>query len=346
MNHSSPYIWIDLDNAPHAHLFAPLVRALPERGYTPLVSVRSFGQTEALARQYEMKFTSIGNHATGMSKTGRVLETLQRAAQLIEFGAAHRPVAAVSHGSRALTIAAAALGIPSMALYDYEHVAAGVFHRLCQCVLVPEVVLREAHGPRRATGYPGFKEDVYLHDFRPDAHICEKLGLDAGRLIVVVRPPATWAHYHRAHSTTLFSALVERLAMEREAQVMVLARTFAQAAALARDYRLDRPPFRLTAEAVDGLSLMACADAVFSGGGTMVREAALLGADAYSSFAGKAGAVDLELERLGWLTVLRSTSDIERVRLAKRGASAPRRDSRVTREFILQRILELAGKGH
>lgn len=340
-----PAIWIDLDNAPHAHFFAPLVRDLSLRGFEALITVRSFGQTEQLAHSYGMKFTTIGNHAALHGRPARMAETLARAARLIEFGAAHRPVAAVSHGSRALTIAAAFLHLPTMALYDYEHVSANVFHRLCRRVLVPEIVLRDGSASDKCVGYPGFKEDVYVHEFQPDFRILEKLRLDPKRLIVTVRPPATWAHYHNDHSTTLFRALVDHLRSYADAQILVLARTKEQAAELSRDFALDQPCFRLTWEALDGLSLLCYSDAVFSGGGTMTREAALLGAASFSTFAGTSGAVDRELERRGLLTVLRVLDDVAHLRLCKRPRAAVHQAQHRTRQFILDQILQLVAQG-
>ncbi len=343
-----PRIWIDLDNAPHAHFFAPLVHDLSLFGYEPVITLRAFGQTEGLAQSYGMNFSTIGTHGAHLSKAGRALETLSRAAQLVTFGIARRPVAALSHGSRSLTIAAAALGIPCMALYDYEHISAGVFHHLCRRVLVPEIVLQACGASSTHAcliGYPGFKEEVYVHHFQPDGGVLEQLALDPARLIVTVRPPATWAHYHNDHSTTLFRALIEHLRTDSEAQVIVLARTAQQAGELTRDFQLDTPPFRLTSDAVDGLSLLCYSDAVFSGGGTMVREAALLGAAAYSTFAGKSGAVDRELERLGLLTMLRTPADVAQLHLAKRSRTAAIPGKDRTRNFILHQIVELANQG-
>ncbi len=337
----TPYIWIDLDNAPHAHFFAPLIRELPQHGFTPLITVRSFGQTEGLARSYGMQFTTVGAHSPLHSNAARVRETMHRAAQLFNFGFAYRPAAAISHGSRSLTLAAAALGIPSMAIYDYEHISADVFRHLCRRILMPEVVAARQRPHRCLRGYPGFKEDVYIHDLRPDGRVLHQLALDHNRLIVTVRPPATWAHYHSDHSTTLFRALIEHLRTQDHAQVVVLARTREQAEQLASDFKVGERPFILTSRAVDGLSLLHYSDAVFSGGGTMVREAALLDVAAYSTFAGKAGAVDLELERLGKLTLIRAPEEIEKIRLRKRPRllSAPRRSP--TRAFILNEILDL-----
>jgi predicted glycosyltransferase len=337
-------IWIDLDNAPHAHFFAPLIDDLHRAGHRTLITLRSFGQTEGLARHYGMEFTTIGSHRPLHSRMARARETFARAARLAAFAMSHRPAAAISHGSRALTLAAAALGVPCMALYDYEHIADHVF-RLCDRVLVPEAVLNTTASGNRI-GYPGFKEDVYVHRLRPDPRILEQLHLDRHRLIVTVRPPATWAHYHRENSTVLFRSLIDALRSCREAQVVVLARTEQQAAQIRRDLNLTEPPFLVTSAAVDGLSLIAYSDAVFSGGGTMVREAALLGVPAYSTFAGKSGAVDHELERLRKLTVLHTPEEIAQLEIAKQKRPALPSGESPTRTFILHQILELAAQGN
>jgi predicted glycosyltransferase len=129
----------------------------------------------------------------------------------------------------------------------------------------------------------------------------------------------------------------------RDAQVVVLARTEAQAEEIRQDFSLEQPPFLVTAEAVDGLNLLYYSDAAFSGGGTMVREAALMGLPAYSTFAGVPGAVDRELERSGKLTLLKSTTDIAHLRFAKRISATHKNPvTRHTRNFIVNRIVQLA----
>jgi predicted glycosyltransferase len=66
------------------------------------------------------------------------------------------------------------------------------------------------------------------------------------------------------------------------------------------------------------------ADVVVSAGGTMIREAAVLGTPSWSIFEGRLGAVDEQLEREGWIQVLRDPDQLvvakvtQRVRRAER----------------------------
>jgi uncharacterized protein len=72
-------------------------------------------------------------------------------------------------------------------------------------------------------------------------------------------------------------------------------------------------------QAVDGRSLVAFADLLVSAGGTMNREAAVLGTPVWSIFEGRRGAVDELLERQGRLRLL---SDPDEIAIAKKAPDA------------------------
>ena len=60
-----------------------------------------------------------------------------------------------------------------------------------------------------------------------------------------------------------------------------------------------RRALQIAQDILDGPSLIHESDLVVSGGGTMVREAAVLGVPAVSCFEGRLGAVDQYLAQLG-----------------------------------------------
>jgi len=74
--------------------------------------------------------------------------------------------------------------------------------------------------------------------------------------------------------------------------------------------------------AVDGQSLVAGADLVISAGGTMNREAVVLGTPVYTTFAGRLGGVDERLIGEGRLRPLERLDDL--VLEPKPAAAAPR----------------------
>ena len=75
------------------------------------------------------------------------------------------------------------------------------------------------------------------------------------------------------------------------------------------------PGFVVPERAIDAQSLIAYSDLVISAGGTMNREAVALGVPVYTTFEGRAGAVD---ERLIAEGRLRRLSEPDRLDLARR----------------------------
>lgn len=97
--------------------------------------------------------------------------------------------------------------------------------------------------------------------------------------------------------------------------------------------------------AVDGLSLIWFSDVVFSGGGTMVREAALLGANVYSIFGGKLGSADRLLASNGRLKLIRDPEEIRSLEFTKTVRTVSHsNDNRQTRDFIYREIMDFAYK--
>ncbi len=99
----------------------------------------------------------------------------------------------------------------------------------------------------------------------------------------------------------------------------------------------------MPSEPIDGLSLLAHADAVIGAGGTMNREAALLGTPTYTMFAGRLAAVDAELMRRGLLHDLREAEvDLPRGKKAGRDLRAAGEPA----DRILERILRALDEVH
>ena len=209
---------------------------------------------------------------------------------------------ALAHGSHELTLSARRLGIPSATTHDYEF--ASLQHHLglraATKVVFPEAIpadrlARFGVRPPKLLRYPGLKEEYYLSDFEPDADVLDALGVDRGRVLVVLRPPPDVSLYHR-HSNPLFPQTLAHLGGLENVHAVVLPRTDAQ-----REYvrGLDLPSVILPERAVDAQSLIALADVVVSAGGTMNREAAALGVPVYTTYGGRLGGVDEELIRDG-----------------------------------------------
>jgi predicted glycosyltransferase len=309
-------IWIDLSNSPHPLLFAPVARALEQRGAIVLVTARDNAQTVALARGYWPDIFVIG----GASPAGRAAKAsmlARRVRDLVSWARATRPDVALSHNSYAQIMAARALSIPTVTAMDFEHQPANhLAFRLANRILLPEAVrgtsvLRQGAPARKSVFYPGLKEELYLGDFEPNPRILDEVAPDRepDSAIVVARTPPTRALYHRVRNP-LFAETLRALDATGAAHCVILTRHPEQLSEL-KTLGLRRST--IPATAVDARSLLYSADLVLGAGGTMTREAALLGVPTVSDFAGKPPAVDDWLEEHGLLRRLTDPFEITAV---------------------------------
>jgi hypothetical protein len=339
-------IWIDLANSPHVPFFRALAGEFRARGHEVSVTAREFAQTVELAEAAGLRPSVVGGHGGG-KLSGKAGNLLGRAWALARWARGKRFGLAVSHNSYSQVLAARALGLRAVTLMDYEHQPANhLAFRLASRVVVPESFPEEAlrrFGARagRVRRYRGIKEDVYLADFEPDPDfaglLISKFGIDASRdTLVVVRPPAREALYHRFENE-LFDGLLARLLASSNVQVVLLARTDAQREEVVARHAADN--LHAPREALDGANLVAAADLVVSAGGTMNREAAALGVPAATVYAGRWAALDEQLVRAGRLKRISSREEIDGLRVEKKGATAARRESGVRAE-VARLILE------
>ena len=323
-------VWIDLANSPHPLLFAPIARRLEAQGHEIVVTVRDNAQTAELASATWPSSTVIGAE----SPAGRLAKSTvlaRRVVDLARWARRRRPDVAVSHNSYAQIVAARVLGIPIVTANDFEHQPANhLAFRLATRVLVPEALRRsglERQGARlqKTVFYPGLKEELYIGDFIPDRGVLRTLGIERSPddAIVVARTPPTRAVYHR-FPNPLFVDTLLALDKQEKVKIVVLTRHAEQRAAL---HALDLRHCALPVNAVDSRSLMHAADLVVGAGGTMTREAALLGIPTLSLFAGEQPAVDRWLEQKGLLRRIRSAT--EAVPVQRRSA-----DPRPTDELL------------
>jgi len=314
-------VWVDLTNSPHVLFFRPILRRLDEAGIESVVTARDYAQTLGLLELYAIPHTVVGRHG-GARIAGKMTGFARRSVALARFGRATRGIRqTVSHGSNDLSVAAKLLRLHSTVLHDYE--GATTMHRvnfrLADKVMVPEIIPFSALRPLgldegRYRPYAGIKEQVSLADFDPDLTVLEQLGLDRARPVAVLRPPATMSLYHRGLENRLFDEVLEHL-QATDAQVVLLPRTPAQAAEFSGAKAVTVP-----ARPVDGPSLVYAADLVVSAGGTMNREAALLGTPTWTTFAGEMGAVDRMLIDSGRMRLLERP---EQLAVEKRRPASP-----------------------
>ncbi|CAA9464632.1 MAG: protein of unknown function DUF354 [uncultured Solirubrobacteraceae bacterium] len=332
-------IWVDLSAPAHPVVFRPVVEELRRRGHEVLVTARDYAETLALTERLGLGATPLGSHG-GAGRTGKLVSLMARTIAMQQVGRAGFDLA-LAHGSNELALAAAALRIPAVNMFDYEF--ATTQHRIgcrfARRVLVPESIPlerlarfgvgRDNHAP-----FPGLKEEYYLSDFEADPSVLDSLGLDRSRIIVVLRPPPDVSLYHR-RANPLFPQVLMHVSGHGGAQSVVLPRTQRQR----EDLKALRLPGVMVADrAVDGQSLVALADLVVSAGGTMNREAVALGTPVYTIYGGRLGGVDEQLMREGRLRPLTDPRALDLDHRPPGAGERIRRDPAVLTDLMLEAV--------
>jgi predicted glycosyltransferase len=324
-------VWVDLTNTAHVLVLRPLVELLERGGHEVTITARPLSQTIEMLESWGHPFTALGRYG-GASRRGKARAAAARLSRMVRFARRGRDFdCAIAHGSIELPAASQILGIPSTTMLDYEWAVMQrhVDCRLASRVLMPDAIpaerlARYGARPPKLVRYPGLKEEYYLHDFEADPSVLDELGIKAERPLCVVRTAPSYALYLGGSENPLLPRLLRRLGERDGTQTVVMARTPEQARAIS-DLGLER--VIVPDHVVDGRSLIVFADLLVSAGGTMNREAAVLGTPAWTIFEGRMGAVDEMLVRQGRLQVLRDLDQIEVKRKAPDAyANRTRRD--------------------
>jgi len=367
-------LWIDLANSPHVPFFRALIDRFNTEGHEVEITARDFAETVPLANAAKLSVEVIGVHG-GRPVSAKAGNLVNRAWSLAGWARKRKFDLAISHNSYSQILAAAALRLKCVTLMDYEYQPANhLAFRFTSRIIVPtsfpdKRLRRYGANPRKVRRYHGTKEDVYLADFQEDPSFASQLsslGIAPNNVLVLMRPPAYDALYHRFQNS-LFDEALQRLLADANVRVVLLPRSDAQrahygnlgahmlgpqasspagfgAGATDPNQQAGTPavPARALAarnliippSPLDGANLIAASDLVISAGGTINREAAALGVPVASVYAGKWAAVDEQLVKEGRLKRLSRVRDIESLIVAKKQNLNPRRSRGVIDEVV------------
>jgi len=340
-------IWVDITDASAVVFFAPIVRRLEEAGHTVTLTARRFTGADLILRRYGLGGVLTTQHRGGSLGT-RAVGLINRTAQLLGSASSGRfDVAAGSHASD-FVLTAWTLAIPQMTFFDDDRPGRGnaVNARLVDEIAMPDAVPAASLAalgapPQKVWLYPGFKEEYYLHDARPDPDALRRLGIDRRHVVGVVRPAASGSPSPAGPAPAAESALGELLrglAGRRHVTLVVVARDPGQRRRL---LALELPGVLVPDGPVDGVGLLASADFMIGLGGAMTREAAALGTPAYAFSRRPAAAVDAALLADGRLRRAAGPDDVAlRKKDTHTVALAPRDPG-----LFAGRLLDLAGRG-
>jgi len=161
---------------------------------------------------------------------------------------------------------------------------------------------------------------VYLQDFVPQADFRRRLDVDEQTILVTIRPPSVVGNYHDRRSEELFQLCLDYAASDGNTICLIVNRGRAEEVLVPQHLRTRRN-VRFLQKPVDGLQLLWHSDVVISGGGTMNREASLLGVPVYSIFTGRRPYLDESLAEQGRLRFIDGAEQVKTIPLVWRAKS-------------------------
>lgn len=303
-------IWIDIVNAPHVWFFKNIIKYLENEDEQVFITARKHGDVHQLLDLFEIPYTSVGRHGATLEQ--KLLRSTERVYNLSKIIEKEKPDVAVSKHSIELPRVSFGLKIPSVYVLDNEHAIAAnrLTLPLCNKIIIPEAmnvweVLKTGADPNAIIRYNGTSELIHFEDFNFNPNIFQDLNLDLKKSrTILMRPEPALASYLDADcKKSVLSPIVDQL--QDYANILIIPRFKEQQQIFAENENVTiiKPP-------VDTFSLIKKSDLVIGAGGTMNREAALLGTPVISCYPGKLLAVDGYYIKKG---LMRRSNDVDEV---------------------------------
>lgn len=268
-------IWIDACTGKHARYATFIKRSLEAAGFEVLITTREHPDTIPMLEYLGEDYRVAGRWSYSKSPREKLKASLERQLELMQIVDEFGPDAHISFPTVEGCRVAFGLGIPILCVGDSPH-AVHVYKLTVPLTDVfvtsegipKEKITRFGIGPERVVQFRGVDEYAWMSSYKPNHKVVDELGLDTDRPIVIIREAETRAAYYPSDRDPLFS--VARRLSER-AQVVFLAR-------VREEYKdVGGRNLIIPSGFVDVASLVFFADLVISIGGTISREAALIG---------------------------------------------------------------------
>jgi len=278
-------IWIDVTNSPHVLFFEPLIEMLKKEGVEFLITARPYQQTIELLKQKKLDYQIVGKHY-GKSRSRKAFGLLSRSFLLWKgiMKQKDRISFSISHGSPYCSIASNFAGIYNLWTLDGDKAKDVIVPsvRFADKVIIPEIVPKENYvrmgtTEEKIVQYPGLKEEVYLWGFKPNKRYLEEIGVETDKPIILMRPEASKAVYIK--ETEFLIPLIKDL--KEDNFIILIPRTLDQKVGYKRIFG---DSVFIPSEALDGPNVIANSSLVISAGGTINREAVVLGKKVISTF--------------------------------------------------------------
>lgn len=276
-------ILIDIVNSPQVLFFQPIIERL-KKDHEIVITARKHAQTIDLLDMYKLKYTVIGEHA-GKSMIKKALAFFRRTFDMYNFAKGKNFDVAVVHQSPYCMFPAWLLGIKKR-IFIFDNETAAIQNMVsipfCTHAICPEAISIKRLFFKRLMKYPGIKESVYIKKskFKKENYI-------------LMRPEQFSAAYYSGEENVLVPVIRELIS---DWKIVLIPRNDKQ-----RKYyhKIFGNKITMPTKMVPASELISKSSIVIGAGGSMNREAVVLGVPVISTYRGKLLEVDQWLIKKG-----------------------------------------------
>ena len=275
-------IWIDITNSPHVNFFLEMIKELQTQNEV-LLTTRPLSNTLELLDIFKLPYKIVGSHY-GKNPLKKAFGFPIRILQLFQCLKREHIDVAISHSSFYSPVVSRLLGIRCIYLNDNEFAAGNrIAFLFADSIMIPEFldsrkVQKQWASPHKISKYPGVKEGIYLWRYQPSEHGANSVPQKRGMPTIFIRPEPLTAQYYKGGVNFMDDLLV---GLRERFNLVVLPRSkvqeFHYRQAKFAGIHVPDKPMRLT-------QIMENCDLFIGAGGTMTREAAVLGVPTISIY--------------------------------------------------------------
>ena len=340
MKENQMKVWFDICNTPRVHFFAPIMKLIIKMDYQVFITSRDVGETKYLMNMYGFNHKVVGEYYE-KPIIKKLYGEIKRLLSLYHFVSDFD----VGIGSAEAAQIAKLKSRKSIIFYDNElsSLTNKLYIRFADYIIIPKAIpietfIKSGAKHEQMRQYNGFKEDVYIADFKPDPNFLDKVPFEDD--FITIRPEALQATYVR-EKKSLVPDLIRAFNKEN-VNILYLPR-HKEDVNYVKEIR--NANIFIPNEPLNGLDVCWHSKAVLTGSGTFAREAACMGVPAVSFYPGdRLLSVDKKMTELGWLLHSREPEEIVNYVLSSKRRNPNFERSKKVQKEVFDIIMNIFGE--